>query len=48
MADLVYPPVVLTLKTFWKYLGLRFDSKGVENIPREGGRYPGYEPHWLS
>jgi 1-acyl-sn-glycerol-3-phosphate acyltransferase len=37
MADLVYPPVIGILKTFWKYLGLRFDSKGVENIPREGG-----------
>ena len=37
MADLVYPPVVVFLKSFWKYLGLRFDFKGVENIPREGG-----------
>ena len=37
MADVVYPPVIVALKTFWKYLGLRFDSKGVENIPREGG-----------
>jgi 1-acyl-sn-glycerol-3-phosphate acyltransferase len=37
MADFVYPPVIGILKTFWKYLGLRFDSKGVENIPREGG-----------
>ena len=37
MADLVYPPVIGILKTFCKYLGLRFYSKGVENIPREGG-----------
>ena len=37
MADLVYPPVIGVLKTFWKYLGLRFNSKGVENIPRDGG-----------
>ncbi|CAB4645382.1 unannotated protein [freshwater metagenome] len=37
MADLVYPPVIGALKTFWKYLGLRFNSQGVENIPREGG-----------
>lgn len=37
MADLVYPPVIVALKTFWKYLGLRFDSEGVEHIPREGG-----------
>lgn len=37
MAEIVYPPVVVFLKTFWKYLGLRFDFKGVENIPRDGG-----------
>ena len=37
MADLVYPPVVVVIKTFWKYLGLKFDFEGVENIPREGG-----------
>lgn len=37
MADIVYPPVIVALKTFWKYLGLRFNSAGVENIPREGG-----------
>lgn len=33
MADFVYPPVILTLKTFWRYLGLQFDSRGVENLP---------------
>ncbi|CAB4570801.1 MAG: 1-acyl-sn-glycerol-3-phosphate acyltransferase [Actinobacteria bacterium] len=33
MADLVYPPVIVTLKTFWRYLGLRFDFRGVENLP---------------
>jgi 1-acyl-sn-glycerol-3-phosphate acyltransferase len=33
MADLVYPPVIVSLKTFWKYLGLRFDFRGVENLP---------------
>jgi len=37
VAEIVYPPVVVFLKTFWKYLGLRFDFKGVENIPRDGG-----------
>ncbi|CAB4636543.1 unannotated protein [freshwater metagenome] len=37
MADLVYPPVVVALKTFWKYLGLRFDFNGEENLPRKGG-----------
>jgi 1-acyl-sn-glycerol-3-phosphate acyltransferase len=33
MADFVNPPVIVTLKTFWKYLGLRFDFRGVENLP---------------
>jgi 1-acyl-sn-glycerol-3-phosphate acyltransferase len=37
VADLVYPPVVVAIKLFWKYLGLRFDSKGVHHIPRDGG-----------
>lgn len=37
VAELVYPPVVVALKTFWKYLGLRFDFQGEENVPRDGG-----------
>lgn len=37
MADLVYPPVIVLIKTFWKYLGFRFDFEGEENIPRKGG-----------
>ncbi len=37
MADLVYPPVIVAIKTLWKYLGLRFDFQGEENIPRNGG-----------
>jgi len=37
VADLVYPPVIVAIKTFWKYLGLKFDFQGVDNIPREGG-----------
>ncbi|MEY2837672.1 MAG: hypothetical protein RLZ46_1054, partial [Actinomycetota bacterium] len=37
MADLVYPPVVVAIKAFWRYLGLKFDFEGEENIPREGG-----------
>ena len=37
MADLVYPLVVVAIKLFWKYLGLRFDFKGVHHIPRDGG-----------
>ena len=37
MADLVYPPVIVAVKTFWKYLGIEFDFQGVENLPRTGG-----------
>ncbi len=37
MADLVYPPVIVAIKTLWKYLGLKFDFQGEENIPRNGG-----------
>jgi 1-acyl-sn-glycerol-3-phosphate acyltransferase len=37
VADLVYPPVISLVKGFWKYLGLRFDFQGDENIPRKGG-----------
>jgi 1-acyl-sn-glycerol-3-phosphate acyltransferase len=37
MADLVYPPVVVAIKTLWKYLGLKFDFQGEENLPRKGG-----------
>lgn len=37
MADRVYPPVIITLKTLWKYLGLKFTSIGDVNIPRHGG-----------
>lgn len=37
MADLVYPPVISLVKGFWRYLGLRFDFQGHENIPRKGG-----------
>ena len=37
MADLVYPPVIVAIKAFWRYLGLKFDFHGEENIPRDGG-----------
>ena len=37
MAELVYPPVIVALKTFWKYLGLQFNFEGEENIPKKGG-----------
>ncbi len=37
MADLVYPPVIFAIKTFWKYLGLQFTFTGEQNVPRKGG-----------
>lgn len=37
MADFVYPPVVIAIKTFWKYLDLRFSFSGEANIPQDGG-----------
>ena len=37
MAEVVYPPVILVLKSFWKYLGLRFHFEGEAHIPRKGG-----------
>jgi len=37
VADFVYPPVIVAIKTFWKYLGLQFDFTGEENIPRKDG-----------
>jgi 1-acyl-sn-glycerol-3-phosphate acyltransferase len=33
VADFVYPPVIVALKSLWKYLGLRFDFRGIENLP---------------
>jgi 1-acyl-sn-glycerol-3-phosphate acyltransferase len=36
MADLVYPPVIATVKTLWRYLGLRFDFQGQEHLPAAG------------
>jgi 1-acyl-sn-glycerol-3-phosphate acyltransferase len=37
VADLVYPPVIVLVKTFWKYLGLKLDFQGQDNVPRKGG-----------
>ena len=37
MVDLVYPPVIVAVKTVWKYLGFKFDFQGEENVPRKGG-----------
>jgi 1-acyl-sn-glycerol-3-phosphate acyltransferase len=37
VVDLVYPPVIVLVKTFWKYIGFNFDFQGQDNVPREGG-----------
>jgi 1-acyl-sn-glycerol-3-phosphate acyltransferase len=37
VADLVYPPVIVVIKTFWKYLGLNFDFQGQSHVPLKGG-----------
>ena len=37
VADLVYPPVIVVIKSVWKYLGFNFDFQGQENIPLKGG-----------
>ena len=37
MAELVYPPVIGTARTMFKALDLRFDIKGTENVPQQGG-----------
>lgn len=37
MTDRVYPFVVIAIRTFWRYLGLKFTIKGDEHIPRSGG-----------
>jgi len=35
--DITYPPIIVTAKIAFKALGLRFDMRGTENVPREGG-----------
>ena len=37
MAELVYPPVVLTCKAMFRVLDLKLDVQGSEHIPRRGG-----------
>jgi|TARA_B110000503_G_C7138410_1_gene409853 1-acyl-sn-glycerol-3-phosphate acyltransferase len=37
LAELVYPPVIIALKSFWKYLGLQFTFEGESHIPKKGG-----------
>lgn len=37
MTDRVYPVVIMLVRLFWKFLGLRFTIKGSEHVPRSGG-----------
>ena len=37
MRDLTYPPIIVTAQLAFKALGLRFDMRGTENVPRRGG-----------
>lgn len=37
MADPVYRPVIRTALTLFRALGIRFDVRGVENLPATGG-----------
>lgn len=37
MAEIVYPPVIVAIKSLWKYLGIQFDFQGVKNLPTKGG-----------
>jgi len=35
--DLTYPPIIATAKVAFKALGLKFDMRGTEHVPRSGG-----------
>lgn len=37
MRDITYPSVILTAKSLFKVLGIKFISAGAENIPKTGG-----------
>lgn len=37
MRDLTYPPVILAATTVFKLLGIKFQMRGTENVPRTGG-----------
>jgi 1-acyl-sn-glycerol-3-phosphate acyltransferase len=37
LRDITYPPIIMTAKLAFKALGLSFDMRGTENVPREGG-----------
>jgi 1-acyl-sn-glycerol-3-phosphate acyltransferase len=33
----VYPPVIRTALTLFRLLGIRFDMRGIDNVPASGG-----------
>lgn len=37
MRDITYPPVIAAAKAAFKLLGLRFQMRGTEHVPRTGG-----------
>lgn len=37
MRDITYPPVILTAKTLFKVVGMKFMTSGTDNIPKTGG-----------
>jgi 1-acyl-sn-glycerol-3-phosphate acyltransferase len=37
MRDITYPPVILSARTLFKLLGMKFQMSGTEHIPRAGG-----------
>lgn len=37
MRDITYPPVIVTAKTLFKLLGMKFQMSGTEHVPRTGG-----------
>jgi 1-acyl-sn-glycerol-3-phosphate acyltransferase len=37
VADFVYPPVIVGIRTVFTALGLRMSRQGIENLPRTGG-----------
>ncbi len=37
MLDITYPPVIVTAKTLFKVLGMKFQMSGTEHVPRTGG-----------
>ncbi|MDQ3157488.1 MAG: 1-acyl-sn-glycerol-3-phosphate acyltransferase [Actinomycetota bacterium] len=37
MRDITYPPVILTAKSLFKAVGMKFMTSGTDNIPKTGG-----------